>query len=152
MSDGHLRQQIRTHAPAVPGVRCAWHIAFRLNCQQISGFHNAPNAPPPDAVLVGLQFRREPPRTVTPCVPPKSRCDRRCQLIGRSRPLLPGVITAATDAQSLTKINDGKLCRQFRDERISLSYVGRQKMLKAFFKMSRSFSTCLSFDRNCSSS
>ena len=106
-----------------------------------------------DLLTLRLQFGVHTPRSVTPRMPPKGLLHFDQQRIFRhGRLLAPVIISAATHFERPTQGLDRMLLRLFFNELVPRFQVGREKMLKAFFKMSRSISTCLSFWRNCSSS
>lgn len=85
-----------------------------------------------DLIRIKLQLGGEPPRPITPGVPPEGRDDLQRQGVGQRGALLPGIEATATDVQGLTKNRDSIVCRLLSDEGINRRYVGRQKRLKAF--------------------
>src|SRR5215475_12048543 len=135
----------------MPGVGCPWHKAPRLNCLQILLAHQAPHPMSSDDGFTP-QLGGDPPRTVATRVEPKDLFYIWGELIMPYGPLFPGVVTAATDSEQLTQNHCRIIGRFARDETIDQGHVRRLKMLKAFFKMSRSISTCLSRWRSFSTS
>src|SRR5215813_14131206 len=149
--DLSFQEQVRAHPLTMPGIGCAWHIAARLNGMQIMLAHQAPHPVSSDDGLTP-QLGGDPPRTVSTRVEPKDLFHLWGELILPCGPLFPGVVTATTHSEQLTQNHCRVIGRLARDETIYQCQVCRLKMLKAFFSMSRSISTCLSRWRSFSTS
>jgi hypothetical protein len=95
-----------------------------------------------------VQFHGDSPRAVPSLVPPENVANQRKQLAvalraGRLLLTAPGVEAGATDSQSVANgmHGEGSWKEDLFDDRVDVGYPPRLKMLKAFFRMSRSRST-----------
>ena len=87
------------------GIWAAGHLFRRMSREiliwrtsdGLAGREIVDDPPPSNGDLCRLQLGGEPPRTIAPCVPPKSRDDLRRQGIGRRGALLPGIEATAAD-------------------------------------------------------
>src|SRR6266511_1573377 len=147
--DRSFQEKIRAHPLTVSGIGRAWHKAARLNCLQTLLAHQPPHPMSSDDGLIA-QLGGDPPRTVATRVSPKDFLYLWRELILTFGPLSPGVVPAATHPEQATQNRRRIIARLVRDETVSLCHVCRLKMLKAFFKMSRSISTCFRRRRSCS--
>src|SRR5262249_59987298 len=122
-----------------------------LNCRQFWLGNHPPHPMSSDDGFTP-QLGGDPPRTVATRVEPKDLFYLCGKLILSFGPLFPGVVTAATHSEQLTQNHCRIIGRLAGNETIDQGHVCRLKMLKAFFKMSRSISTCLSRWRSFSTS
>src|SRR6266540_3169875 len=137
--DLSFQEQIRAHPLTMPGIGRAWHKTPRLNGSQTLLAHQPPHPMPPGFTP---QLGGDPPRTVATRVAPEDLFYLRRELILTLSSLSPSVVAATTHPKQVTQNHCRVSGRLAGDETIDHGHVCRLKMLKAFFKMSRSISTC----------
>src|SRR5262249_25146799 len=148
--DISFQQQIGAHPLSVPGVSRAGHKTPWLDCHQFQFTHQTLHAPASDpfAVAFGLQFildlDRHSSGSITAGVAPEGRLYSWGEILRRLWAGGPSIVASAADSQHPAEFDHRVIGGFVRDELMNQVHVCRLKSAKAFFKMSRSISTCLS--------